>query len=42
MTLMIFLEGGGGAGRKLGLFLGLIFSLVAVVLSVMHWREEAK
>lgn len=42
VTLMIFLEGGHGAGRKLGLFLGLIFSLVAVVLSVMHWREQAK
>jgi hypothetical protein len=42
VTLMIFLEGGGGAGRKFGLFLALLFSLVAMILSVMHWREEAK
>lgn len=42
VTLMIFLEGGGGFGRKFGLFLALLFSLVAVVLAVMHWREEPK
>jgi len=40
VTLMIFLEGTGLGGRKIGLFLALIFSAAAVVLSVMHWREE--
>ena len=39
VTLMIFLE---GSHRKFGIFLALLFSLAAVVLSVMHWREEAK
>lgn len=39
VTLMIFLE---LSGRKFGVFLALIFSLAAVVLSVMHWREEAR
>lgn len=42
VTLMVFLEGGHGAGRKFGLFLALLFSLVAAALSVMHWREEAR
>ncbi len=42
VTLMIFLEGGSGFGRKFGLFLALLFSLVATVLAVVHWREEAK
>lgn len=43
VTVMVFLEGGGGGlGRKFGLFLALLFSLVAFVLAVMHWREEAK
>ena len=28
--------------RKIGLFLALIFSLIATVLTVMHWREEGK
>lgn len=42
VTLMVFLEGGGGASRKFGLFLALLFSLIAVVLSVLHWREEGK
>jgi hypothetical protein len=37
VTLMIFLE---GSSRKIGLFLALIFSIVATVLTVMHWREE--
>lgn len=41
VTLMYFLDS-GGASRKFGLFLALLFSLVAVVLSVMHWREESK
>ena len=40
VTLMIFLE--GGSGRKFGLFLALLFALVALVLSVMHWREEPR
>lgn len=39
VTLMIFLE---GDSRKIGIFLALIFSLAAMVLSVMHWREEGK
>jgi hypothetical protein len=42
VTLMVFLEGGGIAGRKFGIFLALIFSLVATVLAVMHWREEGR
>lgn len=39
VTLMIFLE---GSSRKFGIFLALLFSLAAVVLSVMHWREEGR
>ena len=39
VTLMIFLE---GDGRKFGVFLALLFSLAAALLSVMHWREESK
>ncbi len=42
VTLMIFLEGAGGGGRKFGLFIALLASLVAAVLSVMHWKEESK
>lgn len=42
VTLMVFLEGTGGGSRKFGLFLALLLSLVATVLAVMHWREEAK
>lgn len=42
VTLMIFLEGGGLAGREFGIFLALLFSLVATVLAVMHWREEGR
>lgn len=42
VTLMVFLEGGGPLGRKFGLFLALIFSLVALVLAAMHWREEGR
>ena len=37
VTLMIFLE---GDGRKFGVFLAVLFALVAMVLSVMHWRDE--
>ena len=39
VTLMIFLE---IDGRKFGIFLALLFSIAAVVISVMHWREESK
>jgi hypothetical protein len=39
VTLMIFME---GDSRKFGIFLALLFSLVATVLAVMHWREEAR
>lgn len=39
VTLMIFLE---GDNRKFGIFLALLFSLVAVVLSVMHWKDDAR
>ena len=42
VTLLVFLDGPAIGGRKFGIFLALLFSLVAVVLSVMHWREEAK
>jgi hypothetical protein len=44
VTLMYFLEGGptpgSGTGRSFGLFLALIFSLVATALSVHSWRKE--
>jgi hypothetical protein len=40
ITLMVFLEGYGGASRKWGIFLALIFAVVATILAVMHWREE--
>ena len=39
VTLMIFLE---GDNRKFGIFLALLFSIVAAGLSAMHWREESK
>ena len=39
VTLMIFLE---GDNRKFGIFLALLFSAVAMVLAVMHWREEER
>ena len=41
-TLMYFLDppGVGGFGRSFGLFLALIFSLIAAVLSVASWRRE--
>ena len=41
VTLMIFLEGGSGS-RKFGVWLALIFSVVATVLAAMHSREEAR
>lgn len=45
VTLMYFLEGGAGSGdlgvgRGFGIFLALIFSLVAAVLAVLTWRQE--
>jgi hypothetical protein len=39
VTLMIFLE---GDNRKFGIFLALLFSVVAMILAVMHWREESR
>ena len=39
VTLMIFLEHGS---KKFGVFLALLFSLIAVVLAVMHWWEAAR
>jgi hypothetical protein len=39
VTIMIFLDV-EGASRKVGLWLALVFSIVATVLAVMHWREE--
>lgn len=41
MTLAIFLEGSGGADRKFGLFLALIFSLAAVILTVWLYRDDS-
>ncbi len=41
VTLMVFFEGYGG-GRKFGIWLAVLFALVAVVLAVYHWREESK
>ena len=37
VTLMVFLE---FDGKKFGVFLAVLFSLVATALSVMHWRDE--
>jgi hypothetical protein len=39
VTLMFFLD---GDGRKFGIFLAVIFSLVAMLLSMLHWREERR
>ena len=39
VTLMIFLE---GDNRKFGIFLALLFSIVAAILSFLHWREEER
>ena len=41
VTLMVFLEGDAGS-RKFGVWLALIFSLVATILAVFHAREEAR
>ena len=37
VTLMVFLE---FDSKKFGVFLAILFSLVATALSVMHWRDE--
>jgi hypothetical protein len=42
VTLMVFLDGFGAAGRKYGVWLALIFSLVATALAALHAREEAR
>ncbi|MGD9695975.1 MAG: hypothetical protein AB7V42_09980 [Thermoleophilia bacterium] len=39
-TVAIFFEGGHGLDRKFGLWLALLFSIVAIVFAVIHWREE--
>jgi hypothetical protein len=39
VTLMIFLE---GDNRKFGIFLALLFSIVAAIVSFLHWREESR
>jgi uncharacterized membrane protein len=41
VTLMVFLDGDAGS-RKFGVWLALIFSLVATILAVLHSREEAR
>ncbi|HEX2503682.1 MAG TPA: hypothetical protein VHK00_07050 [Miltoncostaeaceae bacterium] len=41
VTLMVFLDGDFGS-RKFGVWLALIFSLVATILAVFHTREEAR
>lgn len=40
VTLMYFLEGGGPAGREWGLFLAVIFAILAVAATFLVWREE--
>lgn len=44
VTLMYFLDAPGvgdiGVGRSFGLFLALIFSLAAAILSWLSWRKE--
>jgi hypothetical protein len=42
VTLMVFLDGFGALGRKFGVWLALVFSIVATVLGVLHAREEAR
>ena len=41
VTLMVFLDGDAGS-RKFGVWLALIFSLVATILAVFHAREDAR
>lgn len=42
VTLMFFLDPPGGVDRSFGLFLAILFSLIAAAMSVMHWREESR
>jgi hypothetical protein len=43
VSLMFFLDPPvSGLGRQFGVFLAVLFSLVAAVLTTMHWREESK
>jgi hypothetical protein len=42
VTLMVFLDGYGALGRKFGVWLALIFSLVATILAVVHVREDSR
>ncbi len=39
VTLMIFLE---GDNRKFGIFLALLFSIAALILAFLNWREESR
>ena len=39
VTLMIFLE---GDNRKFGIFLALLFSIAALILAFLNWREEER
>ena len=41
VTLMVFLDGDAGS-RKFGVWLALIFSLVATILASLHAREDAR
>ena len=41
VTLMVFLDGDAGS-RKFGVWLALIFSLVATILASPHAREDAR
>ena len=40
VTLAIFLEGTGGAGRRYGLWGALLFTIIAFAIAVWIWREE--
>ena len=41
VTLMVFLDGDAGS-REFGVWLALIFSLVATILASLHVREDAR
>ncbi len=42
VTLMFFLDPPGDLDRSFGLFLAILFSLVAAAVAVMNWREESR
>jgi hypothetical protein len=42
VTLMFFLDPAGGVDRAFGLFIAVLFSLIAAAVAVMHWREEER